>query len=375
MTNPKLAEWVARQQPKQEEEQVEQMAKPEPTEATQVEPEAVVEQPIEAQVEEKVNTEEPKKEDEKPVEVEQPASSWDEDEAPAADSKSLNFVKLGQALELDEVDEDKAVAKVAELKTKLKELEGNPLAGIPEDFKEVLEVAKKTGDWKKVASEMLNDFSKVHPLDIYDEYIYSEAAKYPQFRNQDGSLNEKAVQEYIESRPEVERMMEGSKIQRQLIQQQEFKKQQLLKSAQEREENASKDLKKAAASLNDILPVQNYGIKFESKHSNEIAQGITNSSLTKKYLGVSYETLVREGADMKEVAATVAMRHYGDKMLKHKSTNAQTSVKRELLNKIQSPSLKSPGIALKTDPPSDDKPKTPVELMKAHMEKQRKVGL
>lgn len=373
-TNAALGEWVEKQsQAKAAQNKVEnqpsiegQTEVPKPTEEpAKPEAEAAPKEP------EKVAQVEPEK-------VEPPVTlSWDADETPVqkAESGKFDFNKLGSALELGEVkDEGEFVTKISQLKDKIKQLEEAPLSGTPEELKEILKVTKAGGDWKQYLAENIVDYSKADPLKLYEDQFFEQAVKLQKFRNPDGSINQVAIFDALDAIPEVSRLIEGGRIQQGMIATQQTRKNQFLYQAQERLGKADKDLSNSTKVLNELLPFESYGIKFEPKHSSQIYEGISNSKLTKKHLGISYEDLVRSGADMKQIARTIATAEYVEPMLKFKSKNSEVQAKRDLLNKVQNVQLTTPGTTVK---PDDEKKKThtAVEILTEHFKTINKSGL
>lgn len=340
-----------------------------------------VPKPTEEQVkpEAEVAPKETEKEESKVPEKEEPAiiPTWDADEIPVTtpDPVKFNFNKLGSALELGEVkDEDEFISKVSELKNRNKQLEENPLAGIPEEFKEVLKVTKAGEDWKKYLAENIVDYSKTNPLKLYEDQFFEQAVKLQKFRNPDGSVNQDAILDALDAIPEMSRLIEGGRIQQTMIASQTARKTQIVQQAQERLGKADKDLATSARALNELLPFESYGIKFEPKHSNQIYEGISNSKLTKKHLGISYEDLVRNGADMKAITKTIASAEYGEQMLKFKAKNSEVQAKKDLLSKVQNVQLTTPGTTVH---PEDEKKKvmSPAEILAEHYKHINKSGL
>lgn len=288
---------------------------------------------------------EPEKKEE-PKEV--PPTSWDTGETTVVKPESsiqFDFNKLGSALELGEVkDEKDLITKVSEIRTKLKQTQDAPLQGVPDELRELVEITKKTGDWKTYLAESIVDYTKVSPNKLYEEQAFTELSKMARFRNADGSPKEQEILDEIATIPEVTRTVEGSRIQRYLIDQQNQRKAVIVNQASQRLLEKEKDLVSATKDLNQLLPFESYGIKFEQKHSNAIFEGVANSKLTKKHLGVSYEDLVRSGADMKAVAKTIASAEYGEQMLKFKSDASLVKAKKEILAKVENAQLTTPPV-------------------------------
>lgn len=341
------------------------------------EPAKTIEAPAEPKSEEtKPVAETPKVEPEKPKASEAPKVdevpiSWDVNETPEVKTEpsKFDFSKLGSALELGEIkDEPDFITKVTELKTQLKQSKEAPLQGIPDDFKELIEITKKTGDWKTYLAESIVDYTKVSPVKLYEEQAFSELSKLQRFRNADGSAKEQEILDEIATISEVTKTVEGSRIQRYLSDQQAGRKAALLNQAKEKAVALEKEFTSATKNLNELLPFESYGIKFEQKHSNTIFEGVTTSKLTKKHLGVTYEDLTRSGANMKAVAKTFALAEFGEQMLKFKSDAALVKAKKELLSKVENAQITSPAVPAS---PVDAKDKTVLQKYMEHIQKQK----
>ncbi len=283
-------------------------------------------------------------------EVVAPPSSWDSGSSETVIVKTeppvqFDFKSLGSALDFGEVkDEKELIAKVSELKTKLKAQQDAPLLGVPDDFKEVVEVAKKTGDWKTYLAESIIDYSKVNPIKLYEDQAYAELSKLNRFRNADGSPKDPEIADEIAAVSDVTKTLEGSRIARYMTDQQQLRRSAIVNQAREKLNEKEKELVSATKDLNQLLPFESYGIKFEPKHSNNIYEGVATSRLTKKHLGVSYEDLVRSGADMKSVAKTIAAAEYGEQMLKFKSNASLVKAKKDILAKVENVQLTTPAV-------------------------------
>jgi hypothetical protein len=275
-------------------------------------------------------------------------TSWDtgtETPVVKAEPVQFDFKSLGSALDFGDVkDEKELITKVSELRTKLKATQDAPLLGVPDDFKEVVEVARKTGDWKTYLAESIIDYSKVSPIKLYEDQAYAELTKLASFRNADGSPNDAKISDEIAAVSDVTKSLEGSHIARYMSDQQQQRRAAIVNQAREKLQEKEKELVNATKDLNQLLPFESYGIKFEAKHSNNVYEGVATSRLTKKHLGVSYEDLVRSGADMKAVAKTIAAAEYGEQMLKFKSNASLVKAKKEILAKVENVQLTTPGV-------------------------------
>lgn len=299
-----------------------------------------------------------------PIEV----SSWDADEAKEEQPTKVeyDFSELGSALELGEVKtKEEFLTKASELKSKLKEYQEKPLTGIPDDFKEVIEVTKAGGSWKDYLASQIIDYTKVDPIQLFEDQFFQDAVKNPKFFT-DGKYDPQKAEDAVDVIPEALREMYGKQIAQGKLQEQRQRQLEIKAKAEARLANAEKSLSTATKNLNELLPFENYGIKFEPKHSSEIYQGIANSKLTKELLGVSYEALVQSGADMKAVAKTIAAAKYAEKMIKFKSQTSKAEAKKEILDKTQNAQIRTPGSVVNPDA-EDKKVKSPMEIYKERL--------
>jgi hypothetical protein len=349
-----------------------------------------VETPVEAQTEvpqatdapnpqgeEVVPKETPQTDEPKAVEVEKPepveaSKSWDDDDTPEVkpEPSKIDYSKLGSALELGEVkDESDFITKASKLKSDLKELQEKPFSGIPEEFKEVIEVAK-TGDWKDYLATQIIDYTKLDPIEEFEQEFIAKATQNQRYFT-DGKFDQQKVDDALDAIADPIKEMQGSQILQDKAYQQARQREQLKTKALEKRESAEKSLTQATRDLNDLLPFKDHGIKFEPKHSTEIHQGISNSSLTKEYLGVNFEDLVRSGADMKVVAKTIATAKYAQKMLKFKSNASKVEAKKEILAATQNAQIKTPGSTINPSDPEKEI-KSSATLMKEFLASQRR---
>jgi hypothetical protein len=303
-----------------------------------------------------------------PVQVEKPWDAEDSNEQITTPTTSYDFSKLGSALKLPEVkSEADVVTKFNELQTKLQEFETKKAAtfeGVPDELKEVINLAKEGVDWKSYLGASTVDWSKYHPADVYE----AEFAKLPNFRNPDGTLNQQALDDALDAVPEAQKAFEGQKIiQQRLFEQNQFKQQQIAQ-ARLRKEQSDRALLEATKNLSQLLPEDRYGIKFEPKHSDYLFKGISDGSLLQKHF------LNDQGQyDMKKVTETIAKAEWGEKMIKYHADKAKVSTKKEVLNQTQNVQLDTPRTSVAPDDASKVQ-KSASEKMKAWQESLSKRG-
>lgn len=345
-----------------------------PVEAQTATPEST-EEPIKSTTEE-VPKEQPKAETTPTEKVEELVETdWDAErtEKPQEVPKSqeYDFHQIGNAIGWEDVKtKDQLIAKVSETLTKKKELEENQLSGIPDELKEVIEVTKSGANWKDYLSDQLIDYSKVDPIQLYEDEFFRDAVKNPRYLT-NGKYDEAKAEEAFGAVPEVLREQFGTDIALDKASKQRQRQLDQRAKAEARIAKAEQTLSSATRELQDLLPFDNYGIKFGSKHSSEIYSGIASSKLTKKHLGIDYESLVKSGADMRAVARTVAAAEYAEDMIKHKSKNSKNAAAIEILEKTQNAQIKTPGSHAAPEDP-EQKVLTPAEKIAKHLASQRK---
>lgn len=332
--------------------------------ANKVEPEAqAVPEPDngepQAQTEASTEQNETKVEPEAETRVE---ASWDdtpETKEPTAEIK-LDWVSdlgLGEIKSADEVK-----TKVSELKAKLKEFEEKPLSGVPDDFKEMIEVAK-TGDWKDYLASQLIDYSKLNPIEEFERDFFKRAEQNQKYYT-DGKFDEQKVYAEIDTMPEAVRELYGSQLIQAEAQIAERQRAAIKAKAEAKRTEAEKSLAQSTKSLSEILPLDTYGIKFEQKHSSAIYDGVTSSKLTKKHLGGTFEDVVRAGFDMKTLTRTIALAEYGEKMISYKAKNSEVKAKKDILTQTQNIQLNPT-----TTSPNPEDPGQKVQTPKEKLEK------
>jgi len=358
-----LAAWSAKNKTEVSEEPV--APQTDTTEEVEQQPEATPETVAEPNDEQPEPQQEEPKQEEAPEE--EPEASWDDEPVETKVEEDYSWVSdlIGEEIKT----KDEAKAKVTELKTKLKELSDKPLEGLPDELKEVIEVAK-TGDWKDYLASQLIDYDKLNPLEEFERDFFKRAQNNPKYFTE-GQFDPQKVHDAIDAIPDVQRELWGQQIidaEKQLAERQRVA---LKAKAEEKRTAAEKSLAQSAKQLSEILPLESYGIKFEPRHTTEIYDGIVSSKLTKKHLGVTYDDLVRSGANMRAITRTITLAEKGEKMIAHKSKSSEVKAKKELLTKTQNIQLNSSGADLKPETP-EEKPKTAVDILKEHYAQNRK---
>ncbi len=339
-----------------------------------IEPQQTVAQP-EPEPAKPVATAEPAKEPEVPITPpksikEEPAKTnevlddWDDSTPVTTATPDVNFEKIGSALKIEGIkSESELVAKFNEINTELSQYKEKvqALSNIPDELKEVLSDPAKRNDWKSYINPI--DYSRFDPVEVYE----IEASKLPQFRNPDGTFNKTKFDEVLDAIPETQKELEGSRIIQQKIQEQNQFKQQQQAIAQQRKELQERELAEAARELPKLFPVEQYGMKLDNKHSEQLYKGISDGSLLKKHF------LKADGSyDMKKTMATIAKAEYAEKMLKHIAGKATVAAKKEILQATTNPQLSTSSQSVAPEQ-VNEKPLSPAEKF-AKYQSSLKVG-
>jgi hypothetical protein len=300
--------------------------------------------------------------------------NWDdstEEEPIKPTTTEIDFSHLGSALELGEVKtQEEFIAKTSELKSKLKKLEDDAYSGLDDEFKEVIKATKSGVNWRDTVAELLVDYSKLDPVQLYEDEFLRDAVRNPKYQTE-GRYDEGKALAALDLIPDAFREQMGKQLQNNFTHNQRLKQQELRQKAEAKAALAEKALAQAANNLSELLPLDTYGIKFEQKHSAEIYQGITSSKLTKKHLGMSYQDLINSGADMKAVVRSITLAEKGEKMIKFKADNSKNQAKAEILKKTQNVQLNTSGQRVSPEEPEKQVVGT-AEKLKAHLASQKK---
>jgi hypothetical protein len=327
----------------------------------------VITQEVPAPVEPK---EQPKVPEVKEPEAKAPEQelSWDNDvvEQKADIPQAVDFSKIGSALNFEVKSESDIVAKFNEIQTKLKDYEtkGTAIPTVPDDLKEVIEIATKGGDWKSYVSDLQTDWTKYDPKDVFESQMKTD----PKFQ-ENGVFNEEKYWEAMDSIPDFQKEILGKQVVEYKRHQQAQVQARQMEIAERQRQAADRELAQAAQNLNKLLPVEEFGIKFEPKHSDYIYKGVNDGSLLKKHFQKE------DGSyDMSKVVKTIAFAEYGEKMIAFQAKKAATQAKRELLQSSQNVQLNSPSRPAEPSAPTAQKDLSPAEKLAKWQESQRVVG-
>jgi hypothetical protein len=294
--------------------------------------------------------------------VEAPELSWDDSTPATQPTTDVSFEKIGSALKLEGIkSETELVAKFNEINTELAQYKEKvqALSNIPEELRDVLSDPAKRNDWKSYVHPI--DYSKVDPVVLYEH----EASKLPQFRNPDGSINQEKLDAVLDTIPETTKELEGSRIAQQKHSEQIQFRQQQQAIARQRKEAQDRELAEAAKDLSKLFPVEQFGIKWENKHAEQMYKGISDGSLLQKHF------LKSDGSyDMRKAMATIAKAEYAEKMLKHVASKATVATKKEIFKENSNIQLQSSSTSAAPEA-LNEKPLSPAEKVMKWRESQQ----
>lgn len=256
--------------------------------------------------------------------------------------------KIGSALNLEVKDEQQFISTVSEKLTKLTELEKLSLDGVPDELKQAIEVAKKGGDWLEYTRATSFDATTLKPEELFDhEY---ERANIARFKRPDGTVDVEALDQELDAIPAGLKLMEGNRLKAALVQQQQFKKAQVLAQTTAQQEAFQKSIAAAAQELSKLVPQDQFGVVIEPKHSAYFYQGVADGSLIKKHLGNIDPTLLAK-LDGKKLMKTLVIAELGEKISTLRYKQGETAGKKSLLKDVTNPQVQGPSYSPRAEQP------------------------
>lgn len=183
--------------------------------------------------------------------------SWDSfvEDVPASEAAAPtpDFTSIGKAIEADVKSQDELVSYVKSLKEQLSQAKAASYKddpSLPDEVKEVIEVAKAGGDYFAILDVFSVDYSQEDPVKLFED----EVAEY--FYNEDGSFRQDEYEEYLDSLLPADKVMRGKAIQRELIQLQEQKRFEIKQKAAEEKARQIEAVKRTLDQLDKVNDFQ-----------------------------------------------------------------------------------------------------------------------
>lgn len=290
------------------------------------------------------------------IDVEEPLTAWDADisiTTAVQDAVPLTLEDISRAIKLPAAfkNTEQLVEHYGSLTAKIAELEKgqiSPLDSLPDELKEIVKVAQGKGDWKRFVGTVIGDYSNVDPVALFE----AEVERDPRFRDAQGKLDEDSLSAELASIPQSVKFSQGNLMKRQLMFDQQQRRQQLAAESDRKATEFNRSIGEAVKKLPSVLSQEKFGIKLEAKHSDFIYDGIRSNKLVEKHLG----RIDISGADTEKLARTLALAEFGENISKHQLSQGIVKGKRDILKSTQNVQLNPTAV-----PPTPNAPSTKVE--------------
>lgn len=293
-------------------------------------------QEVTEQVTNEVQQDEVEIEEAKPEESINPLDDFDDEIEPVKEEPSYDFAELGKALEFGEIKtKDELINKTREIKQQLQELQKQKdslYAGLPEDLRRDIELARQGVDVKAVRALSSVDYTKVDPISLFEQDVvrmYTDPTT--------GKVDNDKVDTFLDRYTDDQMEFEGKKMQQQYLNYQQQELSRLERDASQRRQEADKQLKQAIASVDSIS-----GLKVKDNVKNDLYGELSHGkfrplleSFTNNQGQIDYRGAFEAAYKIK----------YFDKVTTHLTEKAKNSGKKEVYNQITNAQIRKPEIA------------------------------
>jgi hypothetical protein len=292
--------------------------------------------------------EEVKVEEAKPEEPIDPLADFDDEIEVVKEETPYDFAELGKALEFGEIKtKDDLISKTREIKQQLQELQKQKdslYAGLPEDLKRDIELAKQGVDVKAIRALSSIDYTKVDPISLFEQDVvrmYTDPAT--------GKVDNDKVDAFLDRYTDDQMEFEGKKIQQQYVNYQQQELSRLEREASQRRQEADKQLKQAISSVDSIS-----GLKVKDNVKNDLYGELSHG----KFRPLLEAFTNNQGqVDYRGAFEAAYKIKYFDKVTTHLTEKAKNSGKKEVYNQITNAQIRKPEIA----PAPENRPKSKAE--------------
>lgn len=301
---------------------------PEPTSTKSVEPgipskEVDVVEPPKSKPDEPVEDPKPaQKEQPKKVDPDALVEDWDSpsetvlNEDPNSQPK-VDFSDVAKALGVQEIKtKDDLVKVVSEYKTKAEELEKR-VSSVPKELEKAIEIANLGGNYLEYLRVGSVDWSKEDPVVLYENYVIDS------FADENGNVDMDQVNEFLDSKQEIEKELLGKQLRAQYVAHQNQTKTALEQQARQERAKFESDVKAALAKIDNIA-----GFKLSDLHKDDLYKRITSGE------DLRY-------SDVGERIVTAFLRKNFEKIDSVRKTQIRNAALRETLEQTQMPQLKT----------------------------------
>lgn len=256
------------------------------------------------------------------------------------DEVTFDFASIAKEIGLpDEVkDKDSFVSTYRKSLEKAKE---DALADLPESLKEAVEFAKQGGDYKSLLEVSSIDYDKTSSVEIVKASVH----KY--FKNEDGSLDTEALNDWFDSKSKAEINIMGDQIREKLKFEQSQKLSSIREGLNKEKEKSNQALKEYINKIEAIGGVKLNSYEKDSLYNDTVA-GV---AIREMFYGEDGKI------SQKKLAENLFKVRKFEKAVHLAKSNAKTEGKREVLNRATNSTVKkAPGVTK-----SDTKPVSPLD--------------
>jgi hypothetical protein len=213
---------------------------------------------------------------------------------------------------------------VEQAKAKIKELSDgpapeDPFAGLPENLKQAITLAKKDGDWLQLLGVNSVDYNTI------DDNVLLQNSLAPYFTDAEtGVLDKDGLIDHLEDMSEVDKRIRARQLKDDLIYKQNIESQRIEAEAAKARATADIELKKALDSTSEIK-----SYKLSSAHKKELYEGISSGKMIQEMF------FDKNGAmDYNKVIDSYFNHLYGKKADSFMRQRLASSAKKDLLKKL-----------------------------------------
>ena len=183
--------------------------------------------------------------------------------------------ELSKALQIEGETQEDVVRAFETLKKEKEEAlkQAETFSNVPDQLKKAVELAQEGGDYLEYlgVSSSENYVQNTSALDLYKQYL----GQSEYFQNQENPAE--ALQDYIDSKNEVDIAMEAESYKKQLLANQQAQKEAVANEAREAKQRALAKTKEALNSMNDV-----HGVKVGPKAKQQILQDLQSGDFSRK---------------------------------------------------------------------------------------------
>lgn len=198
----------------------------------------------------------------------------------------------------------------------------------PEDLKKALEVWEKGGDYLEVLKINSVDYSKIDPVQIYESYIQSN------------SNSPEEATTFLDSKTEIEKRIEGRKLQQQYIAHQKQQEMELVQRAEAAKQAKIEAKKKADEKLQATLEKVDKiaGLTLKPHHKSDIYDAFSTGRAQKELF---YDPKTGD-YDYGSMIETYFLKKNLPKIMDHLKKVTETSTKREVIQGLTNAQITKP---------------------------------